>query len=158
MVTINCAYTEPINPAGTSPALTRKQVWTGLQRKIRRAQDFVPVIKACDVLEDKGNEVIREAHFADGHSVKEVCKSYWPTRVDFHQPDGAVIMNTISDSPSLKDEEMNMTYTFEWRNQDVEEGSEKHKELVAKYRKMAQMAVHSSIEALHKMAAAGELD
>lgn len=61
------------------------QVWKGLQRKIRRAQDFVPVIKSCDVLQDGENEVVREAHFADGHSVKEVCKSYWPTKVSNHK-------------------------------------------------------------------------
>lgn len=82
MVVIHCAYTEPINPSGVTPILTRKQVWNGLQRKIRRAQDFVPIITGCDVLEDKGEEVTRIAHFSNGKDVKEVCKSYWPTKVD----------------------------------------------------------------------------
>lgn len=53
----------------------------GLQRKIRRAQDFVPVIEGCDVLEESENTVVREAHFkaAMGNpakTVREVCKSY----------------------------------------------------------------------------------
>lgn len=86
MVTINCAYTEQINPAGATPVLTREQVWKGLQRKIRKAQDFVPVIEACDVIEEKDNEVVREAHFKavqgfEKKTVREVCKSYYPTKV-----------------------------------------------------------------------------
>lgn len=86
MVTINCAYTEQINPAGATPVLTRDQIWKGLQRKIRKAQDFVPIITGCDVLEEKENEVIREAHFMErpgvpASSVREVCKSYYPTKV-----------------------------------------------------------------------------
>ena len=85
MVVINCAYTEQINPEGASPVLTKDQIWKGLQRKIRKAQDFVPVIISCDVLEEKENEVVREAHFKPfmdqpAHSVKEVCKSYYPTK------------------------------------------------------------------------------
>lgn len=95
MVTINCAYTEPINPSGGSPVLTQDQIWKGLQRKIRHAQDFVPVITGTDVVEEKDNEVTRVAHFKamhepdgktvrkEGHSVKEVCKSYYPTKVRF---------------------------------------------------------------------------
>ena len=67
MVVINCAYSEHINPPGASPVLTQKQIWNGLQRKVRRAQDFVPVIKGYDVIEDNGNTVVREAHFEAVH-------------------------------------------------------------------------------------------
>lgn len=51
-----------------------------------------------------------------------------------------------------------MTYAFEWRRPEVTEGSEEHKKLEKEYREGAKMAVHSSIEAMRKMAAAGELD
>ena len=86
MVNMHCAYTEAINPSGASPILSRDQVWRGLQRKIRKAQDFVPVIEGTDVLEEKENEVTRVAHFKGaegkpGHQVKEICKSYYPTKV-----------------------------------------------------------------------------
>ena len=88
MVIIHVAYTELINPSGATPVLTRKQVWKGLQRKIRRAQDFVPPIEGCDVLEEYDNVVVRQAHFkhtpgmnTGASVVKEVCKSYEPTRV-----------------------------------------------------------------------------
>jgi hypothetical protein len=86
MVNIHCAYSEPINPAGASPVLTRDQIWRGLQRKIRRAEDFVPVIEKTDVLEDGPEEVVRMAHFkAMGNrppgAMKEICRSYYPTKV-----------------------------------------------------------------------------
>ncbi|KAK3706095.1 hypothetical protein LTR37_012922 [Vermiconidia calcicola] len=163
MVNIHCAYTEQINPHGASPVLSKDQIWKGLQRKIRRAQDFVPVISECEVLEEKDNEVLRVAHFVDKdgkptHTVKEKCISYYPTKVDFWQPSGAVITNTVSDGPGLTENDYSMTYTFEWRYPDTTEGSEEHKKLMKSHIEGAQMAVHSSIEALRRMAAAGELD
>ena len=90
MVVVYCAYTEQINPQGVTPVMTRDQIWKGLQRKIRRAQDFVPVIEGCDVLEEKDNEVTREAHFKEAlgrpaQTVREVCKSYYPTKASFEE-------------------------------------------------------------------------
>ncbi|KAH9839675.1 hypothetical protein Tdes44962_MAKER08018 [Teratosphaeria destructans] len=161
IVNVHCAYTEPINPPNASPVLTRDQIWKGLQRKVRRAQDFVPIIKACDVVEEKGNEVTRVAHFEQGGKkweVKEVCKSYYPTMVDFHQPDGAVITNTVSDGPGLTENDYHMTYTFEWRDESIAEGSIEHKKFFEDKVQMAKMAVHSSIEALRKLAQAGDLE
>ena len=90
MVTIYVAYTQQINPAGVTPVLTRAQIWAALERKVRRAQDFVPVISECKVLEDKDNVVVREAKFItgqdgipgqEGKTIREVCKLYEPTKV-----------------------------------------------------------------------------
>ena len=78
--------------------------------------------------------------------------------MDFWQPDGALITNTISDGPGLTENDYNLTYTFEWRYPDVKEGSEEHSQKVKQSVEGAKMAVHSSIEAMRKMAAAGELD
>ncbi|KAK6440847.1 hypothetical protein LTR95_002928 [Oleoguttula sp. CCFEE 5521] len=161
-ITVHCAYTEPINPSSATPVLSQPQVWNGLQRKIRKAQDFVPIITATDIVSDEGDEVVRIAHFSDRgdgeKEVREVCKSYWPTKVDFHQPNGSLIVNTVSEGPLLDGKDLNMTYTFEWRYPDVEKDSDRHKELVEMHRKGAKQAVHSSIEALRRMASAGELD
>lgn len=87
MVTFNIAYTAPVNPPGTTPALTPGQIWKGLQRKIRRAQDFVPVITECEVLSETrgGEEVLRRVRFAEGHGppgwVEERCVEYAPIKV-----------------------------------------------------------------------------
>lgn len=76
-------------------------------------------------------------------------------KVDFHQPNGALITNTISDGPSMGVNDLNMTYTFEWRYPDA--GEEKTEELMQEHRNGAKMAVSKSIEAMRKMAQAGEL-
>jgi len=78
-------------------------------------------------------------------------------QVDFWQPSGALITNTVSDGSGLTENDYNMTYTFEWRHPDVQEGSDEHKKFVKQYVAQAQMAVHNSIESMRKMAAAGEL-
>lgn len=79
-------------------------------------------------------------------------------QVDFWQPNGAVITNTVSDGPGLTEHDYNMTYTFEWRHDDVKEGSEEHKKLQKEKIDGAKVAVSKSIEAMRRMAAAGELD
>jgi hypothetical protein len=51
-----------------------------------------------------------------------------------------------------------MTYTFEWRYPNITEGSQDHKDAQKNEIEAAKRAVHSSIEAMRKMASAGELD
>ena len=79
-------------------------------------------------------------------------------QVDFWQPSGALITNTISDGGALEDGDLNMTYTFEWRYPDVVEGSEEHREKWKQSVEGAKMAVHSSIVAMRMMAERGELE
>lgn len=79
-------------------------------------------------------------------------------QVDFIQPNGAVITNTVSDGPGMSENDYHMTYTFNWIYDDVAEGSEEHKKLELQHRNGAKMAVHKSIEALRRMGAAGELN
>ena len=85
MVTYYLAYTAPINPPNTTPVLTVPQVWQGLQRKIRFAQEFVSAITGCTVLEDKDGVVTRTVTFKEGlgvaTNVREVVKSCEPTWV-----------------------------------------------------------------------------
>jgi hypothetical protein len=73
-------------------------------------------------------------------------------KVDFIQPNGAVITNTVSDGPGMTENDLNMTYTFNWAYE------EEHKKLETQHRNGAKMAVHKSIEALRRMGAAGELN
>lgn len=130
MVTLNFAYTAPVNPEGVSPALTSEQIWTGLQRKVRHAEEFVSVITSCDVLSeevvDSGLKVTREATFKPGTRpekeggapLREVCLQYAPNRVDFWQPDGSVFSNIVSTGP---DGGLLLTYSFEFRFPDADE-------------------------------------
>ncbi|KAH6844589.1 hypothetical protein B0I37DRAFT_446606 [Chaetomium sp. MPI-CAGE-AT-0009] len=159
MVTFNFAYTAPINPPGASPILTPAQVWTGLQYKVRRAEKFVPVITACQVLSEEqagdGTHVItRLATFRagagpkGGGTVREECRLYAPCRIDFLQEDGTMVGNYVSSGPGG---ELMMTYVFEWRVEGVEEGGERARELEGEYVKMAKIAVEGSIDTIRKI-------
>ncbi|KAI8963602.1 DUF1857-domain-containing protein [Daldinia sp. FL1419] len=169
MVTFNLAYTAPINPSGASPALTIPQVWAGLQRKVRRAQDFVPIIEECNVLSEETSQeggdlkIVREVRFTAGQEpdsgsggrfVKEVCTHYPPCRVDFGQPDGSNISNIVGEGP---DGELLMTYAFEWRYPNVKERSEEAKKLEERSWKTAKMAVHGTIDTIRRLVKEGEI-
>jgi hypothetical protein len=94
MVNIYVAYTAPINPSGATPVLTVPQVWKGLQRKVRHAEEFVPAIVECKVLEenDGGKEVVRQVRFMEGSGppgwVKERCVEFEPTKVWYMRYEG----------------------------------------------------------------------
>lgn len=74
MVNINLSRTAPINPTGATPVLTRAQVWAGLQRKIRFAHEFVPVIESCEVLKDDSGVVERVVKFKKGAGPKDEAR------------------------------------------------------------------------------------
>ncbi|KAB5513363.1 hypothetical protein GE09DRAFT_1231984 [Coniochaeta sp. 2T2.1] len=168
MVVINLGFTAPINRPGESP-LTAGQVWQGLKRKVRHAEEFVPVITDCEVLDEKttetGEEVVtRTVKFAAGSGpkgggvpVKEVCYHYAPCRVDFQQEDGSRISNFVTSGASNNPEDLCLTYVFEWRHPGVEEGSNKAEELKAQHSKTAQMAVESSIKTIRQLVEEGKI-
>jgi hypothetical protein len=186
MVVFNLAYTAPINRPDQS-VLTWKQVWAGLQRKVRHAQEFVPLIIKCDVVSEevaKGAEdvtvVTRNVVFkdgngpkADGEPVQEICKEYPPCRIDFHQENGTKIANYVSQGPSGQADDLFMTYVFEWRHPGVEAESEQASKMEAQHKKVsfcsswakydaddvqtAKMAVESSIETIRRLVSEGKI-
>lgn len=79
------------------------------------------------------------------------------SQVDFHQTDGSVISNIISDGPSGKPEDLYMTYAFQWLHPDVEAGGAKEKELMESHKAMAKMAVDKSIEAIRRLVGEGKI-
>ncbi|KAF2190902.1 DUF1857-domain-containing protein [Zopfia rhizophila CBS 207.26] len=144
MVTFNLAYISRINPPGITPILNYPQIWAGLQRKIRFAQEFVPVIESCNVISDKDGVVERQ------DSAREVVRSYEPAWVDFEQDDGTHIRNIVSDGPSGTPSDLHMTYMFEFRLPHIQEGEAAEKEL-ARLKGMSKKAVESSIEVIREM-------
>lgn len=151
MVTFNLAYTAPINPSGATPVLSESQIWAGLKRKVRHAEEFVPVIVACEVLSEEGNTVVRQATFQSDSNpkettkpVRETCIHLPPSRVDFKQEDGSNISNIVSKGP---EGEFMMTYSFEWRHENIKEGSSEERETRVKYEKVsAAIALRAVLE------------
>ena len=74
MAVINVAYTGTINPEGVSPTLTEQQIWTGLQRKVRRGQDFVPVISDTKVVSENRAEEKTYPHVPPGKCVADALQ------------------------------------------------------------------------------------
>lgn len=156
MVTFNLAYTAPINPSGAEPKLTQLQIWAGLERKVRHAQEFVPVILSCDVLSEeqtaKGFTITRQVRFkgagssGDGPLVKEICTHYAPSRIDFEQENGSFISNIVSKGP---DGELLMTYAFEWRQPEIAEGSDQVEKQEAEHLKVSQRPFE--VRYIHRM-------
>ena len=144
MVNIYATFTSPINPPGVLPVLSPAQVWAAMQRKVRYAQEFVPVFASCDVVSeniDPENEgaliVTRNVVFKEGHGppdragkpVKEVIKSYEPCKVDFHQEDGTVIQNIITTGVDVDGEEgLYLTYVLEYKYPEIPMGGKEHRE------------------------------
>ncbi|KAK5651850.1 hypothetical protein OQA88_11619 [Cercophora sp. LCS_1] len=172
MVSFNLAYTAPINRPSQTP-LTPSQVWAGLKRKVRHAEEFVPLIIDCKVVssspatsEAEVETITREVIFksgagpknkADGEPVTEVVRHYPPVRVDFHQEDGTKIANYISQGPSGEETDLYMTYVFEWRVPGVEAGSEEATKLEEKFKGTAKIAVESSIETIRRLVGEGKI-
>ncbi|KAK7511151.1 uncharacterized protein IWZ02DRAFT_385866 [Phyllosticta citriasiana] len=174
-VTLHTAYTSAVNPPPSSssspspsstpptsslpspsfPRLTHAHLWAGLQRKVRRAQDFVPAITACEVeSEEQGGRVVqRWVRFREGREVRERCVAVGGWKVDFQQPDGSTITNLISTGSGGQDD-LYLTYIFEWRHPDLSaDAADEIAKLRAKYDGMAKMAVEKSIESIRKMVA-----
>jgi hypothetical protein len=149
MAVLNLGYTGQVNKPGTSPTLTAAQVWAGLERKVRHAEEFVPVIEGCTVLSEEkkstGETVVtRDVQFVpgsgpkeDGSPVKEVCELFAPCRVDFYQENGTKISNFATAGPSGDAHDLFLTYVFEWRHPGVEQGGEKAKALEANHKKVS---------------------
>ncbi|KAL9089914.1 MAG: hypothetical protein Q9159_002271 [Coniocarpon cinnabarinum] len=181
MATVNCAYTGYINPPNVTPVLTQAQVWAGLERKVRRGQDFVPVIESTTVVEEKRSTkqewpqlapgtqiVVREAKFTDGNGppaalmnngiARETCLLHAPNRVDFLQDSGSLVMNIISRG-SGGPEDLRMTYAFTWLHPELDPVKDKVAvdHLVEKNTVGAQTAVEKSIEAIREMVKKGNI-
>ncbi|KAF2100616.1 DUF1857-domain-containing protein [Rhizodiscina lignyota] len=168
MVTrINLAYTGPVNPPGAKPVLSLQQVWQGLERKVRYAQEFVPVIESCKVTREEGVEVDRYVifkpqdgaeHGKEGESVHELVRLYEPCKVDFARDDGSLVCNIVADGPAGTTEDLQMTYSFELKFPDIKEGDTKAiEEMRKKQQGMAKTAVESSIKTIREMVTDGRI-
>ncbi|KAK1832997.1 DUF1857-domain-containing protein [Podospora conica] len=166
MVTINLAYTAPINRPTQTPILTPSQVWAGLVDKVLHPAGFVPLIVDCTVVSTTPATasdpltVTRLVTFRgrEDAPVKEVCAHHPPVRVDFYQPEtGSRIGNYISQGPSGEEGDLFMTFVFEWRHEGVEEGSEEARGLEEGYKVTAKKAVEGTIEATRRMVSEGKI-
>jgi len=92
--------TVPVNPAGEI-ALTRAQVWAGLELKARDARLFLPpgLCTRCDVVEESATHFVREATIA-GADLREIITLEPERKVTFFQASGpreGAIVNALDE-------------------------------------------------------------
>ncbi|TIL42418.1 AtaL-like protein [Mesorhizobium sp.] len=80
--------TVPVNPEG-EVALTRAQVWKGLELKARDARLFLitGLCTRCDVVEESATHFVREATIG-GHDLREIVTLEPESKVTFFQASG----------------------------------------------------------------------
>jgi len=153
------AFTAPINPPGATPEVSLSQVWQALEQKVKYAERFVGgAITNTDVLSTDTNEhgqrvTTREVVFKEGgRRIKEVCTEIPMTKVEFAQPNGGLVCNIVS---SGAEGELYMTYTFEYFYPGTQ-GEELAAE-AEKTKKMAKVAVESTIKVIREMVKDGRI-
>ncbi|KAK7705336.1 hypothetical protein SLS64_005424 [Diaporthe eres] len=151
------AYTAPVNPPSAEPKLSEPQIWALLRRKIRRAEDFVGgAILNTEVISEsedtRGRPVTtRMVTFREGNRrAEEVVTTFYPVKVEFQQPNGSHIANIVSRGP---DDELYLTYTFEWMHPGLDDGALAEKRIVEEG--MAKHSVESTIKAMRAMVSDG---
>ncbi|KAH6704029.1 hypothetical protein BKA61DRAFT_181782 [Leptodontidium sp. MPI-SDFR-AT-0119] len=161
MVQIRAARSVPVNPPGAAFILKHTQLWTALQRKVRHATEFVPLMKSCTVLKDEGDVVLRDAILVQENGavreMREEVTSYSQQWIIFRQTDGSTTTNLISNSPQEGDEGLILSYIFEWNYPNLKEESREYDEIVAATEKMALTAVEKSIEVSRSMVTEGKI-
>ncbi|WP_437836983.1 SRPBCC family protein [Sorangium sp. So ce1153] len=94
--------TVPVNPEGETE-LTRAQAWEGLVLKARDARQFLPpgLCTRCDVVEESGSHIVREATIA-GDDLREIVTFEPQSKVTFFQAtgprEGAIINELFEDA------------------------------------------------------------
>jgi hypothetical protein len=142
MVTFFVGHTSRVNPSGASPVLTHEQLWAGLSLKIRDPTEFVPIVASSQIISEEENVsnggviITRDIIFKDGEGppdhagkpVREIVKSYYPIRADYHQVSGPVMQNFITKGIDADGkEELFLSFVLEFRFPDLKAGSEEAK-------------------------------
>ena len=152
--------------------------------KVRHAHEFVPVFKDTQVLKEEDNVITRRAMLKEGtmahvkeRFIDEVCTLYAPTKVDFLSlgNHGNFVQNVIcecegdrwdgmganmcdiADGPNMTDEDLQLTYIFDWIHPDVETGSAEEKAKIEEQKKGAKTAIDMTLKSVRGMIEKGEL-
>lgn len=147
------SYSIEVNPPGATPQLTAEQVWKGLVMKAENARPFVPGMQKCEVIERKGNTLLRDITFA-GDDYRELITLHAPVQVQFERVGtGGFIQNTISDS----EKGLLLAFTFAVPFPGVDEGSKEEREKGESMRLVYIGAIGATLKKVREMVAEGSL-
>ncbi|KAG9082464.1 hypothetical protein FRC07_014195 [Ceratobasidium sp. 392] len=154
MAVYNFAYTVPF-PKDTK--ITKEQAFEALRIKSRAPMKFVPVIVACDVLEETSTFIKRQATTKDGKVMVEDIDLYAPALVTFKSINtGSYVTNLISEDTEGR---MLLTFTFSWPVPGhIKSGSEEETEWKRSTFEAAKGAVGGSVKATLELLEEGKLN
>jgi hypothetical protein len=147
------SHTVQVNPPGVEPVLHQEQLWRGLEMKAENALPFVPGMAKCELVERKGNIIVRDVEFA-GNSHRERITLHKPVLVHFERVgEDGFIENTISDSAHG----LMLSFTFALKFPGAEEGSTEEQQAGDHMRHAYINAVGATLERVRKMVVDHEL-
>ncbi|KAH0541979.1 hypothetical protein FGG08_003611 [Glutinoglossum americanum] len=148
------AYTVPINPPSASPMLTKDEVWSGLIKKARRAQDYIPIIDHCEIVSEDKDGLVRDVNIKPGFFmpeglVREEVKWVEKVRLDYTIKGDSPrsIVNLLSEGGG--EGELYLTFIFEF-NKDVEPGSQEEADTWALYHAGAKKSVEHTVKIIRE--------
>ncbi|MBS7542499.1 SRPBCC family protein [Ancylobacter oerskovii] len=147
------SFAVEVNPDGVSPALTAEQVWKGLEMKAENAVPFVPGMTRCEVIERKGNTLLREITVPGG-DFTELITFYAPVQVQFERVgSGGFIENTISES----ERGLLLTFTFGLPFPGTEPGSPEERAKGESMRESYIAAIDATLNKVRELVNAHEI-
>lgn len=146
------AATIPVNPPGAA-ALTRAQLWRGLEMKAENPLDFVPGMESCHIVERYPDGFLREVVLR-GDRLRERITFTPQMQVHFQRVGiPGWIVNLVSES----DAGLMLTFAFSVAFVGIAEGSEAERErgekLCANYRR----AVETTLATTRKRVSEGAI-
>jgi hypothetical protein len=144
-----------VNPAGAAPALSREQLWRGLEIKAEDPVPFVPGMESSRVAERVEHGFIREVTVR-GHTFQERILFTPAVQIRFDRIEGREsgwIANTLSEGPTG----LLLTYTIAIGFPGVWPGSDEEKLLGEELRANYSAAIDQTLGLLRKLAAEGKL-
>lgn len=147
----------PVNPPGEQTALSRSEVWHGLELKANNALPFVPSITHCVVTErESEHRFVREIEFRGERSHERVTLEP-ERRVTFERLDGSVgghILNEIEDT----DDGLSLRFTYSLEIEGVPAGSDAEREYAAGMEADYLKAVEATLAAMRRVARGEQME
>jgi hypothetical protein len=146
---ISVSSSVPVNPEGTDVALSRSDVWRGLEAKANNALPFVPAMTVCEVQSRTDTTIEREIEFR-GQRLGEHITLEPEHTVTFERMRGAVL-GTIRNE-ILEDDRgaLSLRFSFDLELQGVEAGSDAEAEYEATMKGDYLRAAEATLSAIRR--------
>jgi hypothetical protein len=152
---ISVSKTVPVNPPEADVALTREDVWRGLEAKANNALPFVPSMTLCEVRERGENLIVREIEFR-GERFGERVTLEPQERVRFERTHGSVLGTILNEILEGDDGALELRFSFDLELVGVEPGSQEERDYEATMKGDYLKAVDATLNAIRRWVREGE--